>query len=80
MVTTHSRQYPLSPAPLPPVSNPPAEVEPEGMENEPALEPCEDEQQVSNRALPKDASKLPSFQGDEGDSQCVESFLKSLRR
>lgn len=36
--------------------------------------------QVSNRPLPKDATKLPLFRGDAKDSAHVETFLRSLRR
>ena len=38
------------------------------------------EEQVRNRALPKDASKLPLFRGDDKDSKYVDTFLRSLRR
>lgn len=45
------------------------------IEEEPELGP-----QVGNRALPKDASKLPIFRGEELDVQQLETFLIALRR
>jgi hypothetical protein len=82
MVATRQRDYDnidsnpaLCPSPQLPAGmadNNPGEVQQQQEEAQ--------EDQVRNCALPKDASKLPIFRGNEEDVPHLESFLKALRR
>lgn len=81
MVRTRARFYPAMPS------------VPEGEEEEHFTPPLaylhglggpraqdDDEVRITNLSLPRDASKLPVFKGDNNDAAHVDTFLRSLRR
>lgn len=92
MVETRRHNYP-NPAQLPAELQPALAVEPplhpEALmaDIEPELPHVDEEEdadeavpEVRNRPLPRDASKLPVFRGEELDIQQLEAFLIDLRR
>jgi hypothetical protein len=93
MVETRRRNYnqPVLPALEPAIQSdldrlaqparPTPQMSDQGDEEQPAAEEeAERLNQVGNRALPRDAYKLPIFRGEELDVQQLETFLIALRR